>query len=96
MNFPILTFDEAKLAPSWGYVFVARWLEPCESVVSMLLKLVWINRLAGHSAIRSQSGIPTYSESGAAVLRALHGPWLSQRGASIGWCASVPDSCRFA
>lgn len=51
MNFPILTFDEAKLAPSWGYVFDARWLDPCESMVSMLWKLVWINRLAGHSVV---------------------------------------------
>lgn len=51
IGFPILTFDEAKLAPSWGYVFDARWLEPFESVVSILWKLVWINRLAGHSVV---------------------------------------------
>ena len=51
MNFPILTFEVAKLTPSWGYVFDARWLDPCESVVSMLWKLVWMNRLAGHAVV---------------------------------------------
>lgn len=51
MNFPILTFDVAKLTPSWGYVFDARWLDPYESVVSMLWKLIWMNRLAGHAVV---------------------------------------------
>ncbi len=51
INFPILTFDVAKLTPSWGYVFDARWLDPYESVVSMLWKLIWMNRLAGHAVV---------------------------------------------
>ena len=35
---PILTFDKAALRPSLGYVFDARWLDPYESLVSMLWK----------------------------------------------------------
>ncbi len=28
LAFPILTFDATKLAPTWGYVFDRRWLDP--------------------------------------------------------------------
>ncbi|CAJ3886589.1 Uncharacterised protein [Burkholderia pseudomallei] len=35
---PILTLDEQKLSPSMGYVFNKRWLDPCESLVSILWK----------------------------------------------------------
>ena len=45
---PILIFCEAKLSPSLGYVSDPRWLEPYESLVSMLWKFAWMNRLAGH------------------------------------------------
>lgn len=51
LSFPILTFDTAKLAPSWGYVFDPEWLDPYESAVSMLWKFVWMNRLAGHAVV---------------------------------------------
>ena len=50
--FPILTFDTTKLAPTWGYVFDSRWLDPYESVVSILWKFVWMNRLAGHAVVK--------------------------------------------
>lgn len=33
---PILTFDERKLSPSFGYFFDARWLAPYESIVGVL------------------------------------------------------------
>ena len=51
LSFPILTFDTAKLAPSWGYVFDPEWLDPHESAVAMLWKFVWMNRLAWHAVV---------------------------------------------
>jgi len=48
---PILIFDKAALGPSRGYVFDARWLDPYESLVSMLWKFAWVNGLAGHVVI---------------------------------------------
>ena len=58
---PILTFDENRLSPSFGYVFDRRWLEPYESIVSILWKFVRINALAGHvvaSAVGCQAVDP--------------------------------------
>ena len=49
--YPILTFDEAKLSPSLGYVFRLQWLDPYESLVSMLWKFAWMNRLPGHTVV---------------------------------------------
>lgn len=49
--FPILPFDVNKLTPSFGYVFDGRWLDPYESVVSILWKFIWMNRLAGHEVV---------------------------------------------
>jgi len=48
MNLPIMLFDERKLTPSFGYVFDAKWVAPYESIVSILWKLVRMNRLPGH------------------------------------------------
>ena len=45
---PILMFDEHRLSPSFGYVFDRRWLDPYESIVSILWKFVRVNALAGH------------------------------------------------
>ena len=50
-TFPILTLDEARLAPGWGYVFDPAWLDPCESFVSMLWKFAVMNGLAGHQVV---------------------------------------------
>ena len=50
-TFPILTFDEAQFAPAWGYVFDPAWLDPYESLVSMLWKLALMNGLAGHQVV---------------------------------------------
>jgi hypothetical protein len=36
--YPILTFEESKLCPSLGYFFKRQWLDPCESMVSILWK----------------------------------------------------------
>jgi len=78
IGFPILTFDEAKLAPSWGYVFDARWIEPFESVVSILWKLVWINRLAGHSVVThvARNSVDPYIGIGT-TLTELDGKYLA-------------------
>jgi len=40
---PILTFDERKLTPSFGYFFDARWLQSYESIVGVLWKFARMN-----------------------------------------------------
>ena len=47
-SLPIMLFDERKLTPSFGYVFNPKWLDPHESIVSILWKLMRMNRLSGH------------------------------------------------
>ena len=54
-QFPILTFDDASLSPTFGYVFDARWLDPFESLVGMLWKFAAMNRIAGHVIVRQVS-----------------------------------------
>ena len=44
-RFPILMLDEQRLTPSLGYVFNERWLDPCESLVSILWKFEKVNAL---------------------------------------------------
>lgn len=45
---PILVFDERRLTPSFGYVFHRKWVDPEESIVSILWKFARMNGLAGH------------------------------------------------
>src|ERR1035437_1918783 len=49
MALPILMFDERKLTPSFGYLFNPKWLDPEESIVSILWKLARMNSLSGLS-----------------------------------------------
>ena len=49
--FPILTFDENALTPSLGYAFDPTCLDPYESLVGMLWKFSWFNRLPGHIVV---------------------------------------------
>ncbi|MGU8077242.1 hypothetical protein [Burkholderia pyrrocinia] len=49
---PILTLDEQKLTPSLGYVFNRRWLDPCESLVSILWKFEKVNAVPGNVVAR--------------------------------------------
>lgn len=42
-----MLFDERALTPSFGYVFDRKWLDPYESIVSILWKLARMNRLSG-------------------------------------------------
>jgi hypothetical protein len=55
---PILTFNETSLSPSFGYVFDRRWLDPYESLVSMLWKFARMNRLAGHLVVGHIARLP--------------------------------------
>ncbi|MBK7237578.1 MAG: hypothetical protein IPI02_18870 [Sterolibacteriaceae bacterium] len=45
---PILMFDERRLSPSFGYVFNPKWVDPHESIVSILWKFARMNALPGH------------------------------------------------
>jgi hypothetical protein len=42
---PILTFDEARLSPSHGYLFNRRWLCPHETILGIAWKLARMNAL---------------------------------------------------
>ena len=52
LSFPILTLDERKLTPALGYVFSTKWLDPCESLISILWKFEKVNALPGHVVAR--------------------------------------------
>lgn len=47
LSFPILTLDESKLAPALGYYFSSKWLDPYESLISILWKFEKANALPG-------------------------------------------------
>jgi TniQ len=49
LTLPILVFDERRLTPSFGYVFKPHWLDPHESIVSILWKFAKMNGLSGHA-----------------------------------------------
>jgi hypothetical protein len=49
--FPILPFDEARLRPGAALFFNPRWVDPYESLVSMLWKFAWINGLDGKTVV---------------------------------------------
>jgi hypothetical protein len=51
-RFPILTLDERRLTPALGYIFSKKWLDPCESIVSILWKFEKANALPGHVVAR--------------------------------------------
>lgn len=52
LGFPILVFDEQKLTPSLGYLFKKRWIEPLESLISILWKFERANSTPGHVIAR--------------------------------------------
>jgi hypothetical protein len=43
---------EGKLTPALGYVFNRKWLDPCESLVSILRKFERANGAPGHIVAR--------------------------------------------
>jgi hypothetical protein len=56
---PILTFDENKLRPSYGYFFDRSWLAPDESIVAIAWKFAKMNVLPGHVVAQHLSVRPT-------------------------------------
>jgi hypothetical protein len=48
VRFPILALDERRLSPALGYVFDTRWLDPHESILSILWKFAKANAIPGH------------------------------------------------
>lgn len=48
-SLPIMLFNERALTPSFGYVFDQKWLDPFESIVSILWKMGRMNRLTGQA-----------------------------------------------
>jgi len=62
-SLPIMLLNERTLTPSFGYVFDPKWLDPSESIVSILWKLVRMNRLSGQMVVAQlalESGIDPY------------------------------------
>jgi predicted Zn-ribbon and HTH transcriptional regulator len=57
-SLPILTLDEVEVAASFGYLFDARQVGPCESIVSMLWKFARMNGLAGSRVVSQLSAAP--------------------------------------
>jgi len=51
MALPILMFDQGALSPRFGYVFHRRWVQPYESVVSILWKFARMNLLSGATLV---------------------------------------------
>jgi hypothetical protein len=51
-RFPILTVDERNLTPALGYIFNRNWVEPYESLISILWKFERANALPGHVVAR--------------------------------------------
>lgn len=55
---PILTLDEVEVAASFGYLFDARQVGPCESIVSVLWKFARLNGLAGSRVVSQLTAAP--------------------------------------
>lgn len=51
-SFPVLTLDEGRLTPALGYLFNKNWIEPYESLVTILWKFEKANALPGHVVAR--------------------------------------------
>lgn len=69
---PILTFDEGRLSPSYGYFFDRRWLAPQETIVSIAWKFARMNALPGHIVARqfSQQQVDPYEGIAATAVEA--------------------------
>lgn len=67
---PIMTFDERSFAPAFGYVFNRKWLDPHESIISILWKFARMNALPGHLIIAQLAKSSVDSYEGVAASRA--------------------------
>jgi len=46
-TFPIMMVDQHVLTPAMGYLFNPKWIDPCESLVSIMWKFTRANAAAG-------------------------------------------------
>lgn len=98
VTLPILTFEESMLSPSFGYVFNPHWLDPQESIVSILWKFARMNVLSGHTiaAQLAKTCIDPYegilASRTAVDMRRLHQMLGLQRKLIRG--ALIPDTLR--
>ena len=67
---PILTFDERRLTPSFGYIFNPKWIDPHESIVSLLWKFARMNAISGHVIAEQLSKISIDPYEGVPASRA--------------------------
>ncbi len=67
---PILTFNERRLTPAFGYVFDRKWLDPQESIVSILWKFARMNGLPGHVVAEQLTKMPIDPYEGIEASRA--------------------------
>ena len=51
MALPILLFDAERLSPALGYVVDPHWVNPDESMASILWKFARLNAIAGHVVV---------------------------------------------
>lgn len=49
---PILTFDVARLSPSYGFLFNRGWLCPQETILGIAWKFAHMNALPGHTVVK--------------------------------------------
>jgi hypothetical protein len=66
-RFPILSFDESVLSPALGYAFDPKWVDPCESLISILWKFAQANQLSGHVVAR-QATLSLHADPYAGIL----------------------------
>ena len=53
---PILVLDQQVLKPQLGFWFDRKWIDPCESLVTILWKFARANRVPGHVLARIVCG----------------------------------------
>jgi TniQ len=54
-SLPILLYDERPLKPTFGYVFESSWVNPEESILSILWKFAYMNSIPGHAIVNQAS-----------------------------------------
>ena len=54
-SLPILLYDERQLTPALGYVFESAWVNPEESILSILWKFAYMNSISGQALVSQAS-----------------------------------------
>ncbi|HEX6708006.1 MAG TPA: hypothetical protein VF169_24920 [Albitalea sp.] len=96
---PIVVYDERALKPHVGYVFNANWLDPHESIVSMLWKFASMNVMPGHALVARLVGedIDPYAGIEPRAVDVQRVPRLLEVASEtvrLGLCAPPPGVCR--